>query len=127
METKEAVMTTQEVANRFNELAQTGQWQQIQEELYSEDAESTEPDIMNGGALKTAKGKAAIAEKGKQFNEMVEEMHGGYSNEPQVAGKYFTVVMGMDCTWKGMGRQKMDEVAVYKVEDGKIVSEQFFY
>lgn len=29
MPTKEAVMTTQEVANRFNELAQTGQWDQI--------------------------------------------------------------------------------------------------
>ena len=40
MSTKAAVMTTQEVANRFNELAQTGQWDKIQEELYSEDAES---------------------------------------------------------------------------------------
>jgi hypothetical protein len=35
--------------------------------------------------------------------------------------------MGMDCTMKGMGRQKLEEIAVYEVKDGKIVKEQFFY
>ena len=58
---------------------------------------------------------------------MVEEMHGGYSNEPQVAGNHFAVAMGMDVTMKGQGRTKMDEIAVYEVKDGKIVKEQFFY
>jgi hypothetical protein len=58
---------------------------------------------------------------------MVEEMHGGYCSAPQVAGKHFSVAMGMDCTMKGMGRQKMDEIALYEVNDGKIVKEQFFY
>jgi ketosteroid isomerase-like protein len=33
----------------------------------------------------------------------------------------------MDVTMKGQGRMKMDEIAVYGVKDGKIVSEQFFY
>jgi hypothetical protein len=28
---------------------------------------------------------------------------------------------------KGMGRVKMDEIAVYEVKDGKIVKEQFFF
>ena len=58
---------------------------------------------------------------------MVEEMHGGWVSEPLVAGKYIVVAMGMDCTYKGMGRQKMDEIALYEVKDGKIVKEQFFY
>jgi hypothetical protein len=35
--------------------------------------------------------------------------------------------MGMDVTMKGMGRMKMDEVAVYEVKNGKIVKEQFFF
>ncbi len=121
----EKVMTTQEVANRFNELAQTGQWSQIQDELFSEDAASVEPS--NSPGLKSAEGIDAIRQKGQQFQTMVEEMHGGYSNEPQVAGRYFAVAMGMDCTMKGMGRQKMDEIALYEVKDGKIVKEQFFY
>lgn len=125
MTTQEAVMTTQDVANRFNELAQTGQWQQIQDELFTDDALSVEPEHSPG--LKTVQGREAISRKGKEFGEMVEEMHGGFTGEPQVAGNYFAVAMGMDCTLKGQGRMKMDEIALYEVKDGKIVKEQFFY
>src|SRR5215213_8683160 len=125
MTTQEAVMTTQEVANRFNQLAQTGQWQEIQDELFADNAVSIEPE--NSPGMKTVQGIEAIREKGKQFGEMLEEMHGGFSNEPQVAGNHFAVAMGMDVTMKGQGRMKMDEIAVYEVKDGKIVSEQFFY
>lgn len=125
MSTLEAVMTTQEVANRFNELAQTGQWEQIHSELFADNALSIEPPASQG--MQSVEGLPAIKEKGKRFSEMVEEMHGGYSTPPVVGGKFFSVAMGMDCTMKGMGRQKMDEIAVYEVKDGKIVKEQFFY
>jgi SnoaL-like domain len=125
MSTKDAVMTTQEIAARFNELAQTGQWNKIQEELYSEDAVSIEPPGAQG--LQSAEGLDAIKKKGEMFSGMVEEMHGGYSAEPFVAGNYFSVAMGMDCTLKDKGRVKMDEIAVYEVKDGKIVKEQFFF
>ena len=121
----EKTMTTEEVANRINELAQTGDWNRIQDELFAENAVSIEPS--NSPGMKTVEGIDAIKEKGKQFGEMLEEMHGGYSRDPQVAGRHFAVAMGMDCTMKGMGRQKMDEIAVYEVKDGKIVKEQFFY
>ncbi len=123
--TDAAVMTTQEVANRFHELSQMGQWDKIQEELFAENAVSIEPEHSPG--LKTVEGMDAIREKGRQFAESVEEMHGGYSGQPIVAGNHFSLAMGLDCTFKGMGRMKMDEIAVYKVEDGKIVKEQFFY
>jgi len=125
MSTMDAVMTTTDVANRFHELAQKGQWGEIQSELFADNAVSIEPAHSPG--LKTVEGLDAIKQKGKQFEEMVEEMHGGFSNPPQVAGNHFAVVMGMDVTMKGMGRMKMDEVAVYEVKDGKIVKEQFFY
>ena len=125
MSTMDAVMTTTDVANRFNELAQTGQWEQIQNELFADNAVSIEP--ANSPGMKSVEGLEAIKQKGKQFDEMVEEMHGGYSNPPQVAGNHFAVAMGMDVTMKGQGRMKMDEIAVYEVRDGKIVKEQFFY
>lgn len=125
MTTAEAVMTTQEVANRYNELAQTGQWDKIQNELFADNAVSIEPPGSQG--LQSVEGMPAIREKGKRFGEMVEEMHGGYTTAPVVGGKFFSVGMGMDCTMKGMGRQKMDEIALYEVKDGKIVREQFFY
>ena len=120
-----AVITTQDVANRFNELAQSGQWDKIQSELFAGNAVSIEPPGSQG--LQTVEGMDAIREKGKRFNEMVEEMHGAYCTAPVVGGKFFSVGMGIDSTMKGMGRQKMDEVALYEVKDGKIVREQFFY
>ncbi|HKZ67584.1 MAG TPA: nuclear transport factor 2 family protein, partial [Chitinophagaceae bacterium] len=121
----EQTRTTTEVAARFDELAKEGNWDKIQDELFADNAESIEPPTSPG--LKSVKGLAAIKEKGKQFNEMVEEMHDGYSTDPIVAGNHFSVAMGLDATMKGMGRTRMDEIAVYEVKDGKIVKEQFFY
>ena len=125
MATQEAVMTTQDVANRLHELFKENKWMEAQQELFSEDAESIEPAHSPG--LQSAKGKDAIRKKGEEFNNMVEEMHGGYVSEPIVAGNYIAVAMGIDATYKGMGRQKMDEIALYEVKDGKVVKEQFFY
>ena len=125
MPTAEAVRTTQEVANRLSELFKNFQWEKAQDELYSEDAQSIEPPGNPG--LPTVKGLDKIKEKGRQWDAMVEEMHGGSVGDPIVAGKYIAVTMEMDVTMKGQGRVKMDEIALYKVEDGKIVSEQFFY
>ena len=125
MPTQEAVMTTRDIANRLNELFKENKWMEAQDELFSEDAISVEPDHSPG--LKIAEGLDAIKKKGRDFNEMVEEVHGGYASEPIVAGNHISVAMGMDATYKGMGRQKMDEIVVYEVKDGKIVKEQFFY
>ena len=121
----EKVLTTQEVADRFHELAQMGQFNKIQEELFADNAVSIEPEKAPG--VQRVEGKEAIKRKGEIFNESVEEMHGGYSNAPIVAANFFAVVMGLDATMKGMGRMKMDEIAVYEVKDGKIVMEQFFF
>src|SRR5690242_5246892 len=115
MSTAEAVMTTQDVANRFHELAQSNQWNVIQDELFSQDAVSIEPPQSPG--MQSVEGLDAIRQKGKQFGEMVEEMHGGYTTAPVVGGNFFSVGMGMDCTMKGMGRMKMDEIALYEVKD----------
>jgi ketosteroid isomerase-like protein len=121
----EQTMTTAEVAAKFNALAKEGKWEQIQEELFADNAVSVEPP--NSPGLKSVEGLEAIKEKGKMFNEMVEQVHGGFSTDPVVAGNHFSVGMGMDVTMKGQGRVKMDEIALYEVKDGKIVKEQFFY
>lgn len=118
-------MSTQEVANRFYELAQQGQWNQIYDELYHPEAMSIEP--ANAQGLSTVKGMDKIHEKGKQWNEMIQEVHGGYCNQPVVAGNHFACTMGMEVTMKGQSRSKLDEVAVYEVNNGKIMKEQFFY
>ena len=120
-----AVMTTQEVANRMSELFKENKWNEVQEELFAENAVSIEPSTSQG--MKTVEGLAAIKKKGEDFNNMMEEMHGGYVSDLVVGGNFISCAMGMDATMKGMARMKMDEIAVYEVKDGKIVREQFFY
>jgi hypothetical protein len=123
-ETKEQTMTTQEVADRFYELALQGNFDQIQAELYDENVKSIEPANSD---WQNVEGLDKVMDKAKEWKSTMEEMHGGYTNKPQVAGNFFTCTMGMDMTVKGQERMKMDEVAVYEVRDGKIVLEQFFY
>ncbi len=118
-------MSTQDVAKRFNELAQAGQWEVVLDELFSKDAESIEPAGAQG--LPSVKGLDKIREKGKLWADMIQEIHGGYTNAPQVAGNYFVCTMGIDLTMKGQPRTQIDEVALYEVRDGKIVKEQFFF
>lgn len=117
-------MTTQQIADRFYELDTKHDFQTIYSELYAPDAKSTEPAHSQWG---TVQGMAAIHEKGKRFNESIEEIHGGYTTPPIVAGNFFACTMGFEATFKGQGRKKTDEIAVYEVKDGKIISEQFFY
>lgn len=118
-------MTTQDIANRLYELAQKGDFGTAQDELFSNDATSTESNMH--GEIETRSGMAAIKEKGKQFQSMVEEMHGGYSKEPKVFGKYIFMEMGLEATMKNMGRMNMTEMGVYETKDGKIISERFYY
>ena len=125
MTTKEAVRTTKEVANRLTELFKEGKWDEAQNELFSEDAKSIEPPNVPG--LQSVEGLDNIRKKAQDFQSMVEEMHGGYTSEPLVAGNFIAFAMGMDATMKGQGRQKMDEIALYEVRDVKIVREQFFF
>ena len=125
MSTLEAVMTTQEVANRMNELFKENKWQEVQDELFADDVLSIEPE--HSQAVKTAQGKETLKKKAQDFGAMIEEMHGGWCSEPIVAGNFISFGMGMDCTMKGMGRTKMDEIAVYEVKDGKVIKEQFFF
>ena len=124
MTTKEKTMTTAEVAERFNELAREGKFDQIQEELFDQNVKSVEPPH---SAWKSVQGLDKVRNKAKEWNEMIEEMFGGYTNEPQVAGNFFVCTMGMDVKIKGQPRMKVDEVALYEVKEGKIVLEQFFF
>ncbi|CAF1527167.1 unnamed protein product, partial [Adineta steineri] len=92
---------TQEVAGKFEQFANANQWDKIQEELYADDAESIEPQHAEMSGLKNAKGKDAIKQKSIDFNNMVEEMYGGFCSKPVVGGNFFSVGMGMDVKMKG--------------------------
>ncbi len=124
MSTQNKAMSTQEVANRLVSLCREGKVLEAGEELYGDNIISHESEPSPNLLLK---GKKDVRAKGNQFAEMIEAHHGGNISEPQVAGDYFTIAWTMDITMKGQGRSSMNEIAVYKVQDGKIVEEWFHY
>ena len=118
-------MTTSEVAARFHELSQQEKWFEIQDELFADDVRSIEPSTAKG--LANAIGKAAVRQKGEALVSQVEAVHKASTTAPVVAGTHFAVGRELDMTVRGMGRTQMNEVMLYEVKAGKIVSEQFFY
>lgn len=117
-------MTTVEIANRLVDLCRKGDFEGALKELFSDDAVSIEPHG-NSDFEKETHGLEAIIEKGKKWNEMVEEVHGCTVSDPLVAGESFAVTMTLDVKMKGKDRWKMTELCVYHTKDGKVISEQF--
>ena len=119
-------MTTQEVAESLVKLCSAGNFQEAMQTLYSPDIVSMEASAPPGGS-REAKGLAAVKTKGEWWANN-HEVHSLAVEGPLVAGVHFAVVLKMDVTFKPQSkRMKMEEVAVYKVTDGKIVYEEFFY
>jgi len=123
--TNKTALTTQEVAARFNELARQEKWFEIQDEFFADNVRSIEPATATH--LHNAEGKTAVRKKGEDWVKRVEAFHGGYTTSPVVGGNYFSVGRGLDITVQGLGRIKIDQIMLYEVKDGQIVSEQFFY
>ena len=124
-QTTVATMTTQEIATRFNELAKQEKWFEIQEEFFAENVKSIDPP--GSPWFGYAEGKSAVRQKGETFVKKIEAVHSAHTTEPIVAAHHFAVSRKMDLTLQGLGRIQIDELMLYEVQDGEIVSEQFFY
>jgi len=125
MTTNKTIMTTQEVAARFNEFAQQEKWFEIQEELFADNVKSIDPP--NSPYFGYAEDKTQVRKKGEEFVKKVQEFHGAYTTHPVISGNHFAVGRSFEITTKDFGRIKIDEIMLYEVKDGLIVSEQFFY
>jgi hypothetical protein len=122
---KEKAYTIHEIAARFNELAQQEKWFEIQDELFSEGVKSIDPS--DSPYLGYAEGKENVRKKGEDFIKGIEDFHGARTTEPVIAVNYFAVGREMDITVKEYGRIQMNEIMMYEVKGGKILSYQFFY
>ena len=119
-------MTTQEVADKLVKLCSVGQFAEATDALYSVDVVSMEAGAPPGGS-REAKGLAAVKAKGEWWTAN-HEVHSVSVEGPLVAGSHFAVTFKLDVTFKPESRRfTMEEVAVYKVVEGKIVYEEFFY
>ncbi len=125
MTTTKAAITIREVAARFNELAQQEKWFEIQDEFFSEDVKSIDPP--DSPYFGYAEGKADVRKKGEDFVKRIEAVHGATTTAPLVCGNHFAVGREIDITVQPHGRIQINQVMMYEVKDGQIVSEQFFY
>ncbi|HEY0040594.1 MAG TPA: nuclear transport factor 2 family protein [Flavisolibacter sp.] len=125
MTTTTTTMTTQQVASRFNELALEEKWFDIQDELFAENVKSIEPS--HSPWLKNAEGKAAVRKKGEDWVKRIEAAHHRYTTKAIVSENHFAVGREVDITVQGLGRIQINQIMLYEVREGKIVTEQFFY
>lgn len=118
-------MTTKEIAHRLVALCREAKWETAQRELFAENAVSREPEPHPAFDQET-RGRDAIIAKGRKFDSMIEKLNAVTVSDPIVADGAFSIAMGLDAVMKGQGPVKVNEICVYVVRDGKIVSEQFF-
>ena len=119
-------MSTKEVADKLVKLCSMGKFDEATDALYSEDIVSVEAGAPPGQSRET-KGLTAVKAKGEWWVNN-HEVHSATVEGPLVAGSHFSVVFKLDVTFKPQGRRfQMEEVAVYKVANGKVVYEEFFY
>ncbi len=117
-------MSTPGVAAKLVQYCREGKNLDAINELYADDVVSRES---KGSQHELVEGKAGVIAKNQEWYNMVQEVHSAQISDPIVTGNFFACTMDMDVTYKEHGRMAMNEVAVYEVKDGKIVSEQFFY
>jgi SnoaL-like protein len=119
-------MTTQEVGQKLVKLCSEGKFAEASETLYSPDIVSIEAAAPPGGSRET-KGLAGVKAKGEWWVAN-HEVHSSTVEGPLVAGSHFAVAFKFDVTFKPQAKRfKMEEIGVYKVADGKVVYEEFFY
>jgi ketosteroid isomerase-like protein len=119
-------MTTREVATTLVKLCSEGKFDEAMKALYAPDIVSVEAGAPPGQS-RESKGIEAVLAKGEWWVTN-HEVHSSSVEGPLVAGSHFAVTFKFDVTFKPKGQRfKMEEIALYKVADGKIVYEEFFY
>jgi hypothetical protein len=114
--------TIHEIANLLKELVGEQKFVEAYQQLFSDDAESIDPQIPGGQSLK---GLDTLIKYEQDFlaRVTIEKLS---LSEPIIAGSYFTLSFKMSFDIKGIGHKDVEEICVYKVKDGKIISQQFF-
>ena len=116
-------MTTQEIAHDLVAMCKEGKFAESGEKYWADDVVSVEAMGENA----ESHGIQAARAKGEWWAN-AHEVHETKVEGPYVNGDEFTVRFIMDITNKESGqRMTMDEVALYRLKDGKIAEERFFY
>ena len=119
-------MTTKDIGQKLVDLCKAGKNTDAMQSLYAKDIVSLEAGAPPGQSPET-KGLDACLAKGKQWREQ-HEIHSAKVEGPFPNGNRFAVKFDYDVTHKPDNkRMQVHEVALYTVENDKIVREEYFY
>lgn len=119
-------MSLQEIAAALVEGCRTGQTTENLEKLYAPDAVSVE--AMDNGNGREAHGLDAIRGKHAWWDSTFEVLGGSISDPFPDGANRFAVIFEMQAKHIESGEvSDMKEVALYTVENDKIVREEFLY
>lgn len=112
------------IADDVLALARAGQFDAIGEKYWDADVVSIES---GDGPMAVTEGIDAVRGKSDWWNS-AHSVNSASAEGPWLNGDQFTVRFSMDVTVKDSGeRIQMDEIALYTIDDGKIIEERFFY
>lgn len=124
--TTAAPTSTAAVADELVSFCRTGHFMDAINALYSPEIVSVEP-MGNEQMPAEMTGIDAIREKNKWWADNHEVLSSEVDG-PFVGENKFAVFYNLETKFKPTGKQaRMEEMALYTVNDGKIVKEQFFY
>jgi hypothetical protein len=115
--------TIHEIANGLKEMVSEQKFVDAYQQLFADDAESIDPLNTSGQPLK---GLATLLEREKDFLSRIIAINKITLSDPIIAGSYFTLSLKMSFEVEGQGHMEVDEICLYKVKNGKIISQQFF-
>jgi len=117
-----------QIANFLAEQCRNKNFRAVMERFYADNIVSVEPITMPGQTSPITEGLSAVLAMSQHW-EADNEVHSCTVSQPIITGSHFAVTMQLDVTCKSMGNARftMEEIAVYEVQNGKIVRQQFFY
>ena len=117
-------MNTNELAHDFAAMLKNNQSDQAAAKFNADNIVSYEA---MDGPMSVCQGKEAVQKKSEWWAAN-HEVHNFTTEGPFVNGDQFALRFHVDVTAKESGKRiKMDEIGLYHVENGKIVSERFFF
>jgi len=110
-----------ELDAQLNEMILAGQAMDAFERFYADDV------VMQENQEEPVRGKEANRRREQEFFASVEEFHGAELRASAVNGDVTFSEWMWDVTFKGAGRVQMEQVAVRRWADSRVVSERFYY
>jgi len=114
-------MTTQELDRKLNAMVLGGKALEAFEELYDDNV------VMQENSAPPTLGKAANRQREIEFFSSIGEFHSAAVTAEAVEGDVAFSEWLLDVTFKNGTRYKLEQTAVRRWRDGKVVSERFYY